>query len=99
LPFIEGVIPPEEHYNFATGEMNNLTEKPFINEEIKYEALTKFIDDNMPDFSVPIYDIDTYNLFMSNKRHNKVILFSQKSKTTKYYKAVASEFRDRVRVR
>jgi hypothetical protein len=62
------------------------------------DILTKFIYNAMPDFTMDIVNEDALNVFLSDKSHNKVLIFNNKKKLGESIKAVAAEFRNKISI-
>lgn len=72
---------------------------PYRESEVTYKKIYNYILANLPDFSVNIDSVKKLDDFNSkdDKDINKVILFSKKAKTPAIFKALTSEFKNKLR--
>jgi hypothetical protein len=74
--------------------------KQYTQGGIDTRLFKKWISDNLSDFTSKIYTKKDYDLLIQNPKDkdiNKVILFTKKENLTPTVKALAAEFRDRIR--
>ena len=97
FPLISGFVPPSNRYNPYTKKIEDNQETPYGNRPKKEKNFSKFILSHLPNFVSPIAKGKEYDTKMkSNKKINKVVLFSEKSISPGLYKALASKFKDRI---
>eukprot|EP00347_Sterkiella_histriomuscorum_P011459 403372372 len=99
-PFFQLMKPPELKLNPYTKQPMKMESIPFNEREVTLQKVKSFILSNLPDYSTKIETIAQLEAFADNKDDlevNKVILFSNKTKTPPIYKALTTYFRDRVR--
>ena len=69
----------------------------YKHQEVTYKKVYNFILGNLPDYTIPLDSLDSYEAFSKESEINKVVLFSSKSKTPSIFKALAQTFKDRLR--
>ena len=73
---------------------------PYNETEVSATKFYKFLTNNMPELSVNITSEQQLKKFLYGKHHediNKVLLLTNKKKSSEQFKALTSEFRDRLR--
>ncbi len=98
VPYLSTYAPPET-------KINPYTRQPSLPIENAYQgtgdikSIGNFIKQHMPAFRKTISSKDSLETFLKDELiPNKVILFTNKPQTSPLYKALASEFRDRLLV-
>ena len=92
LPKIQGMSPPEIPFNPYTKVANEFSEKSF-SADMTYEEIYKWILSSMPEYIKTLKTRADVSTMLENKDLIKVILFSSKKDTSSLYRALASNFR------
>jgi len=90
FPLISGFVPPTTRFNPYTKKIEENKEISFANRPKTEKAMSKFVTTNIPNFVNPIAKGKEYDSqIKSNKKINKIVLFSEKSTVPVLFKALA----------
>ena len=98
LPFFQLMKPAEVKINPYTKQRMGPTDIPYNDRQVTQKKVHAFVVANLPDYATVIDSKQKLEEFIDNREDvNRVVLFSKKNKTTPIYKALSSEFKDRIR--
>lgn len=96
LPRLTSMTPPDIPFNPYTKVANEFSESAYSG-AMTYDEIYKWILSSMPEFIKTLKTRTDVDNMMQNKDLNKVILFSTKKDTSSLYRALASNFRFRLK--
>jgi protein disulfide-isomerase A6 len=95
FPKMEVYTPPEFKYNPYTKQVNTHTSKMYNSQQVSENMIYNFITQNIPARSVKL-NTENFENFANNLEFNKVILFTDKSKTPLLFRGLSNYFYDRL---
>ena len=89
--------PPEIKVNPYTGKTMPVTPIPFASNQVSDPDVRKWITDNVPDYTQRLMTREDADQFAAESGIQKVYLFSSKQKVPPIYKALSTNYRNRLR--
>jgi hypothetical protein len=95
FPKMEVFSPPEYKFNPYTKKMNSHIRRLYDSQEVSENLIYNFITKNIPSRAVRLSP-ENFENFANNYEFNKVILFTDKSKTPLLFRGLSNFFYDRL---